>query len=220
VTERYVRERLEAAVWAGLASNAGLDDLKAFLVEFPDGAHASEAQRQIAELKRNALEAHARAERQQREAEAWASASGADDAAALQSFLNDWPDSPHAKAARSRIYAIKGSPTFRLLCGIGAVVCLGPFILGVPAAIIVWVYTTLLAPLGSYRSYTANHEVDTTFKSNYELPGINIEDCRNKCDLYEGCVVAEYSRLLKKCNLYNKSITMHPNSNYDVWVRK
>jgi hypothetical protein len=72
-----------------VASNAALDQLKGFLVEFPDGAHAPEAQRRIAEIEREALEARARAEWQQRETEAWAAASAAGDASALRAFLND-----------------------------------------------------------------------------------------------------------------------------------
>jgi hypothetical protein len=127
VTERYVRERLEAAAWAGLASNAGLDDLNGYLVEFPDGAHAPEAQRRIAELERQALAVRELEERQRRETEAWALASAAGDAATLRSFLNDWPKSPHAKAARSRIKELAGVPARRWLwqgAGVAGVACL------------------------------------------------------------------------------------------------
>src|SRR5262249_7539204 len=127
VTERYVRERLEAAAWAGLASNAGLDELSAYLVEFPDGAHAPEAQRQIAELERQALAARKSEELQRRETEAWASASAAGDAGSLRSFLKDWPKSSHAKAARARIKELEAVPAQRWLwqgAGVAAVAAL------------------------------------------------------------------------------------------------
>src|SRR5262249_9766694 len=113
VTERYVRERLEARAWAGVAEDAGLEELKAFLVGFPDGPHAAEAQQRVAELKADALAAHHLEERQRRETEAWASASAGGDAAALRSFLKEWPKGAHAKAAHSRIKELDGVLTWR-----------------------------------------------------------------------------------------------------------
>jgi TIR domain len=123
VTERMARTKLEALVWAGLATPVDISSLEGFLEEFPDGAHAGEAKSKLAELERQAAAAREAEERQRRETEAWASASAAGNVASFEAFLNDWPASQHAEAARKWIKEIKGAPTRRwLLQGFGAVV--------------------------------------------------------------------------------------------------
>jgi TIR domain len=162
VTERYVRERLETAAWAGLASNAGLNDLKAFLVEFPDGAHAPEASRRVAELEREALAAQELRERQRQETEALAAASAAGDVAALRSFLNDWPNSTHSKAARSRIKEIEGVPARRwLLQGVGivALVCLVTIAWVVPS------YVSVQIPAASGPGTRCSNDIATVYRA-------------------------------------------------------
>ena len=162
MTERYVRERLETAAWAGLASNAGLNDLKAFLVEFPDGAHAPEASRRVAELEREALAAQELRERQRQETEALAAASAAGDVAALRSFLNDWPNSTHSKAARSRIKEIEGVPARRwLLQGVGivALVCLVTIAWVVPS------YVSVQIPAASGPGTRCSNDIATVYRA-------------------------------------------------------
>src|ERR1700722_11056260 len=120
VTERMARKRLEALVWAGLSQPVGADPLKGFLAEFPNGTHASEATTSLAELESLAAEAREAAEGENREMDAWASASAAGTVAALESFRRDWPQGKYADAARQRIREIKGAPSRRRLLGVGA----------------------------------------------------------------------------------------------------
>jgi chemotaxis response regulator CheB len=123
VTERMARTKLEALVWAGLAVPMDGPALQSFLEEFPNGAHAGEARSKLAELERQAAAAREAEERERRETDAWASASATGTVAALKSFLNDWPQSQHADAARKRIKELEGVPTRRwVLQGLGAVV--------------------------------------------------------------------------------------------------
>jgi hypothetical protein len=245
VTERYVRERLEAAAWAGLASNTGLDDLNGYLVEFPDGAHAPEAQRRIAELERQALAVRELEERQRRETEAWALASAAGDAATLRSFLNDWPKSPHAKAARSRIKELAGVPARRWLwqgAGVAGVACL---------AALFWevqsynqpkgpVQATLpLTPLPGYdekinfrsapeppapvAGYAYNHGVITGLGGNAyfesKKAGASIAECQRMCASQTRCVAVEFSRIYRTCQLYKEAVELYRTTSFDTWRR-
>jgi hypothetical protein len=208
VTERYVRERLETAAWAALASNAELDELKAYLVEFPDGVHAPEARRRIAELEREALTARELQERQRQEMEAWAAASAAGDPASLRSFLNDWPSSPHAKAARSRLRELERVPARRWLWQ-GAVVA------GVTAlGLLGWKF---LPPPGEFRynSVIVGHGVPTHTSS-----GTSIEECSKICASERSCVAVDHQRNV--CNLYDHKVEVVavPSTGYNVWLRK
>jgi hypothetical protein len=120
VTARMARSKLEALVWSGLTQPADPSSLQRFLEEFPKGLHVGEAKSKLAELESSAAAAREAEERQRRETEAWAAASAAGNSAALKAFLQDWPDSQHAKAARARVNEIKGQPTRRrFLLGVG-----------------------------------------------------------------------------------------------------
>ena len=92
VTERMARARLEGLVWTGLPRPADMDTLKGFLAEFPNGAHANEANAKLAELEA--------AEREKQERDAWASAVAAGTVAAMENFRRDWPQSKCAETAR------------------------------------------------------------------------------------------------------------------------
>jgi hypothetical protein len=120
VTERMARKTLEALVWAGLSQPVGADALKGFLAEFPNGTHASEATANLAELESQAAAAREAAEGEKREMDAWASASAAGTASALEDFRKDWPNGKYANAAHTRIGEIKGGPSRRRLLGVGA----------------------------------------------------------------------------------------------------
>jgi TIR domain len=76
VTERMAWTKLEALVWTGLALPVDVPALQGFLEEFPNGVHAGEAKSKLEELERQAAAAREAEERQRRETEAWASASG------------------------------------------------------------------------------------------------------------------------------------------------
>jgi hypothetical protein len=123
VTERMAWTKLETLVWAGLAQPVDASSLRAFLEEFPNGAHAAEVKSKLEDLARQAAAAREAEEHQRRETEAWASASAAGNVAAFEAFLKDWPESNEANVARKRIKEIKGVPTRRwLLQGLGAAV--------------------------------------------------------------------------------------------------
>jgi sRNA-binding protein len=100
VSEPWARGRLETAVWAGLAQPVDIDALKGFLAEFPNGAHASEANAKLAEL-----EAQAVAERGKRETDAWASAIAAGTVTALENFdgIGLRANMPRQRACASRL---------------------------------------------------------------------------------------------------------------------
>jgi WD40 repeat protein len=123
VTERFARTRLEELVWAELGSAPGLDQLSDFLAEFPQGGHAKAAADRRTALERQQAAAEEARDLDRRETEAWAAASASGDIVALTAFLEDWPLSRHAGAARSRIDELKRVPTRRwLLQGVGGVV--------------------------------------------------------------------------------------------------
>jgi hypothetical protein len=71
-----------------------------------------------------------------------------------------------------------------------------------------------------YDGYLYNYAVDQSIKPSHAQNGKDITECREKCILRTGCVVAEYSRSFTKCYLYEKQVTTHPNTFYDIWVRK
>jgi TIR domain/WD domain, G-beta repeat len=120
VTLRMARSRLEALVWAGLPRPADPDVLNGFIAEFANGARASEANAMLAELEAQTAAAFEAAERETREMDAWASASAAGTASALEDFRRDWPRSKYGDAARKRIREINGAPSRRrLLQGVG-----------------------------------------------------------------------------------------------------
>ena len=120
VTERMARARLEALVWGGLPRRVDQDTLKSFLAEFPNGAHAGDANAKLAELELQAAAAREASESEKREMGAWASASAAGTVVALEEFRRDWPNGKYADAARTRVEEIKaGTSRRRLLQSVG-----------------------------------------------------------------------------------------------------
>jgi hypothetical protein len=109
VTDRMARAKLESLVWSGLGEAPGLDEIEAFLAEFPDGKHTVKAKGQRDALKAVADAASAEQDRDRRETEAWAAASSADTAEAYEAFIEKWPDSQHSRAARTRLKQLAAS---------------------------------------------------------------------------------------------------------------
>jgi hypothetical protein len=206
VTVRYVRERLEATAWAGLSTNAGFDDLKAYLVEFPEGVHAPEAQHRISELEREASANQELEERQRRETEAWAVASAAGDAASLRAFLNDWPNSPVAGVARSRIKELERVPTRRWVwqgAGVASVIVVG---------LLAWQFLFPL-PLGQYR-----RSMMIIGAPDERISGSSIEVCRKICAAKSSCTAVDHRDF--SCNLYSGRIgPALSTSGYNAWLR-
>ena len=106
VFERVVRTKLEALIWAGLGPDPSGDALRAFLEEFPAGAHAAAAGKR--------LEAHLQAEaageadkRERQEKGAWVVASDADTIEAYELFLLAWPEGSHVPAAKEQLRKLR-----------------------------------------------------------------------------------------------------------------
>ncbi len=124
VSEPWARARLEGLVWAALPQTVDIEALKGFLAEFPNGAHAGEANAELSQLESQAATAREAGEREKREMDAWASASAAGTAVALENFQRDCPNSKYADAARQRIEELEGTPSRRrLLQGVGIGAC-------------------------------------------------------------------------------------------------
>jgi hypothetical protein len=109
VTERFAQARLEDLMWGEIGGDRTLHQLNSFLIEFPQGTHAKEAVDRIAALERKQAAAREAAQRRREDA-AWRAAKNAHDkAAALVAFLDEWPQSRHANAARLEVKNLKWS---------------------------------------------------------------------------------------------------------------
>jgi formylglycine-generating enzyme required for sulfatase activity len=123
ITERYAVSKLKDLVWAGLGPAATIEQLRAFLDEFPTGERAEVAKARIASLENEAGEAKAAEERRRRETEAWGIVAAGTDKAAIEAFLDEWPNGQHAAAAKRRLGELSRRKTTLgrgILLGIGA----------------------------------------------------------------------------------------------------
>lgn len=102
-TERMARAKLKSIVWQELGATPQLEALEAFFAEFPVGKHTAEAKALRDTRKAEADAGLAAEEHKRHETEAWAAASSADTGEAYEAFLKAWPNSRHARAARSRL---------------------------------------------------------------------------------------------------------------------
>jgi hypothetical protein len=121
VTALYASTKLEEIVWAGLGSLDDEASLKAFLDEFPKGAHAQAARTRLSALENRAAEAQATHERRAQETGDWAEAAASGQKETIEAFLLKWPAGQHSAAARARLKELGGPPTRRrVLQGAGA----------------------------------------------------------------------------------------------------
>ncbi|MEQ8896507.1 MAG: peptidoglycan-binding domain-containing protein [Roseovarius sp.] len=95
---REEEERQDRAYWQETGEAGGEDGLRAYLDRYPDGLYADEAQGRLDEI-----EAVKREEAEREEREAWDAARNADNAESYSAFLNTYPDSTFASAARARL---------------------------------------------------------------------------------------------------------------------
>ena len=95
---REEEERRDHAYWRETGEAGGEDGLRAYLDRYPDGLFADEAQGRLDEI-----EAVKREEAEREEREAWDAARNADTAESYSAFLNTYPDSTFASAARARL---------------------------------------------------------------------------------------------------------------------
>ncbi len=85
-------KREEERRWAIVKKNCELDELEAFIDDYPNSIHAAEARGMIA---------------RHEELQHWKQAKDSDDVGKLQIFINDYPRSEYVKEARSLINEIK-----------------------------------------------------------------------------------------------------------------
>jgi hypothetical protein len=102
-TERYALAKLDGLVWGNLGTAPSIQQLQAYLDEFPKGAHAKEALDRKAALEREAANAKGAEEKRALETEAWGAAAASTDRTAIEAFLKDWPRGHHADAAKRRL---------------------------------------------------------------------------------------------------------------------
>jgi hypothetical protein len=102
-TARYARTALEKAAWKMLGGDPTLDQMRAFLVEFPDGHYA----RRAAELRDGLLAKFAEEVRAFEELTAWNAALAANTAESYRKFIDIFPASAHRAEARAAIEHIE-----------------------------------------------------------------------------------------------------------------
>ena len=120
-TERYAKEGLETVLWGAISADNSLERLRAFVEEFPKGAHADAARKEIAAQEKAAHAAAAETEARRRETEAWGAVAAGTDKAAIEGFLKAWPQGQHAAAAKARLKELRGGGmTRRVVLGAGA----------------------------------------------------------------------------------------------------
>ncbi len=95
---RLREERQDRAYWHDTGKGADEAGLRAYLRRYPDGLYADIARERLAEI-----EARTRAEARREEREAWDAARMADTEEAYRAFLNSYPDSRFAAAAKARL---------------------------------------------------------------------------------------------------------------------
>ncbi len=102
-TERYALAKLDEMVWRAFGSTPSVEQLRAYLDEFPKGENAAEAR--ILIVSRDATDAAQRiaSDRVQQETEIWGRIAVSTDRAQIEAFLSSWPSGLHAQAARKRL---------------------------------------------------------------------------------------------------------------------
>jgi formylglycine-generating enzyme required for sulfatase activity len=106
-TERYGLAKIDGLVWTGLGSMPGLQELQAYLDEFPKGAHAEAAQTRIVALNREAADREAAEARRAQETAEWGAVAVSTNREDIETFLKQWPDGQHRAAARARIVELR-----------------------------------------------------------------------------------------------------------------
>jgi hypothetical protein len=123
-TERYALSKLDKLVYAALGLFPKIDQLCAYLDEFPEGASAAAAKSRIAALEKEAADASAAKQRQVQEIAEWVAVAASIDPAPIEVFLSKWPDGNYSNAARTRIAELRRKPSGMRLAVLFAVLVL------------------------------------------------------------------------------------------------
>src|SRR5262249_51195609 len=113
-TARYALAKLDELVWVGLGSNPGVQNLRAYLEQFPKGIHAPAAQKQITTLEAEAENVRAMEQRQAIETSEWGAVAGSTIVSEIEAFLARWPNGKHTAAASERLRELKASHSTNL----------------------------------------------------------------------------------------------------------
>jgi formylglycine-generating enzyme required for sulfatase activity len=92
-----------------------IEQLRAYLDEFPKGANVAGARGRIAALEREATEASAAERLRAQETEAWGAVAASTDKTSIEAFLKHWPKGQHAAAAKARIAELRRGPRRRAM---------------------------------------------------------------------------------------------------------
>ncbi|MEQ9258451.1 MAG: peptidoglycan-binding domain-containing protein [Roseovarius sp.] len=95
---REQEERLDRAYWRDTGRGADETGLRSYLERYPDGLFSEIAEERLAEI-----EDAKRSEAEREEREAWDAARASDSEEAYRAFLNTYPESTFAEAARARL---------------------------------------------------------------------------------------------------------------------
>jgi hypothetical protein len=125
-TARYALAKLDELMWAWLSATPTIEQLRAYLDEFPRGANAAAAQGRMAALEAAAANARAAEELRTREIEAWGAVASTYKVQ-IEEFLKDWPKGQYAAAAKVRIAELQhgvGGRRRGVMVGAGAMTAL------------------------------------------------------------------------------------------------
>lgn len=149
VTQLYATTKLDELIWAALGPTPSLEQLRAYVHEFPKGEHAESAATRIADLERKAAEAQEADELRAKETAEWSSVASSTTASDIEAFLEKWPGGAYAEAATRTLAALRNEEASKQspLPFIGGLAC--GLVLGVPLLIATAI--SLLLDTGSLR---------------------------------------------------------------------
>ncbi len=102
-TERYALAKLDEMVWRAFGSTPSVEQLRAYLDEFPKGENAAEARILIVSVTRQTLLSVSPATGCNRKPRYGGRIAVSTDRAQIEAFLSSWPSGLHAQAARKRL---------------------------------------------------------------------------------------------------------------------
>jgi formylglycine-generating enzyme required for sulfatase activity len=176
-TERYALAKLDGLVWAGLGSMPTIEQLRAYLDEFPKGTSVGTAQTRIAALEKQASEERAAEQRRAQETAEWGAIAASTDRAAIEAFLKQWPKGQHADAARARVRELRlgsGGMLRGILIGVGATALVALVVGGWLAYPLVYPRARLFPIFWNVSVSALSAEAEQALK-----PGSTFKECAN-----------------------------------------
>ncbi len=100
-------ELAEAKAWAIATSSGSIEELKAFLKEWPSGKYSGEAREWLQALELAMQAAWAAETRRRAEAKDWANALSGGGILDYRAYLSEWPEGEHAEEGRARLRVLE-----------------------------------------------------------------------------------------------------------------